>query len=219
VASSDAIGGDAATARSWVEQSSLSEIDKGSLLLFIDRFPTLTFYKEGPLWLDRIEENNGVTLPRHVRTCVQTLAYVMPNHYVRARFDRTLKPGLEGERLRDRWYLLGYFGYTTNLDEEFLGRMRGIRPFPVGEDEVGGRSTIAINLADLTDERVYEYSFEVLLQESRSGYALEDVVKPMFASYADMFAHIDALKMLAKADIDMVRREDWPEPTIVEARG
>ncbi len=217
--SSNATVGDASAARSWVEKSSLSETDKRALLLFIDRFPALTFYHDGPERLDFIEERQQVTLPRWLRKMTGTLTYVMPDHYVWTQFNHFSTPGLDRAELRDDWYRLNALGNPSDEEQELLDRMRGIHPYPIGGSEIAGNSTLAINLADLTDERIYEYSPEFLQDEASDGNPLEEVVRPLFASYADMFAHIDTLKMVPKSAMDMVDPEDWPPPTIVEALG
>lgn len=212
------IGGSKA-ARLWVENSTLPDADRTILLRFLDHFPTLTFFKVSPESLDRIEKEDGVVLPRWLRMLVQTVAYVMPDHYVWARFDRSLNPAMTGDHLQDYWYSLDSFGGGAGSEERMLLReMQGGQLYPIGTEDVPGRSRLAINVADLADRRIYEYGPEHLIGEYIAGYPLEESISVMFESYPDMFSNIAAFKLVAKADADDIDPKDWPSPIVVEAR-
>ena len=94
--------------------------------------------------------------------------------------------------------------------------MQGLQLLRVGEDDTAGLLTLAINLADHTDQQVYAYNLEDLETADQES-SLEEWVDPMFASYADMFGHIIAVRMTAKDMADTLAEEDWMR-TVVEAQ-
>lgn len=210
------IVGDSATAHVWVEGSSLHEVDKFFLLRFIDRFPALTFYHDKGMRLDNIEEGQHVTLPRWFGTLYQTLTFVMPDHYVDVRFDHCLYPYVDDRDLQQHWYLLNTFRVPPPHERALLDRMQRLQLLRVGEDDTAGLLTLAINLADHTDQQVYAYNLEDLETADQES-SLEEWVDPMFASYADMFGHIIAVRMTAKDMADTLAEEDWMR-TVVEAQ-
>ncbi len=213
--SSGRIVGDAAAVLIWIKHSTLPAAEKEGLRRFVDHFPTLTFYRDDSAWLDEVERDDDVILPQWLRRMHHTLSYVMPDHYVLARFDHSAHPSLRDEELRGHWYKLNAFGSTGHEEVAFLQRMDRVRPYPFAVDNVPGRSKLAINLADQTDRRVYEYTFEDLLSIDDDDFPPEDSVFEMFPSYADMLAHVDALKMVARDDITAAKEDCWPW-TIVE---
>ncbi len=192
---SDVIVGDSMEARRWVEASELPEETKVSLLRFIVRFSTLTFYKDSIGALDAVEEAQGVVLPRWLRAICQTIRSVEPECRVWARFDHSVHPYIVGERLRDSWYRIGVIGYVANVERPLFESLPDLHLLPIGDDERPGRSTLAINLSDHTDQRVYEYALEDLQQEMGDGEAVRELIFPMFASYANMLGQITAVKI------------------------
>ncbi len=217
--SSGLVVGNGEKARMWVKDSALPNTTKAALSSFIDRFPTLTFYREESMWLDSIEGRLQITLPRWFRAIRQTLTFAMPDHYIWARFHQSQHPHLSDEELRRRWYTVNLIGAPSRSERALLERMQGIRPYPIGRDETPGGSTFAINLSDATDQRVFEYGSEFLMEEDLEGNPIEEAVNPMFGSYADMIGHIDALKMIAKVDADGIDDKHWPSMVVIEAQG
>jgi len=191
------IAGDSMAAHGWVEASALPEETKVSLHRFIARFPTLTFYKNDAADLDAEEEERRVTFPRWLRAICQTMRSIEPGQFVWARFDASIHPFLNGDELRDNWYSIGPFGYFSQ-ERPMLESMADLQLLPIGEDEVAGGLSFAINLADHTDQRVYEYVLENLQHNKSSGTPLDRSVYPMFASYAGMFGQIVGLKLEAE---------------------
>lgn len=206
--SKDIVIGDSGAAKEWIEAAALPHASKEALSRFVHRFADLTFYKETSARLDEVETIEQITLPRWLRETRQTLASVMPDHYVWMRFDHCLSRRLN-VHLTDNWYMLDLYGYYNAAERTLLERVDGLHPFRIGEDQIAGASTLAINLADQTDEHVYQFVLEDLEGGVRQGYLLnKDSFNPMFASYADMFGHIVAIKMVP---------QKTPE-TVIEAR-
>jgi len=174
----------------------LPEETKEPLLRFVARFPTVSFYKDDAAGLDVIEEALTVTLPRWLRAICQTLHGVEPERRTRARFDTSIHPFIIGDELRESWYRIGPFGPYYDEERPLLESMEGLRLLPIARHEVTGESTLAINLADRTDQRIYEYRLENLQDEKSSGSAIEQFVFPMFTSYADMFDQVVGLSLL-----------------------
>ena len=185
--------GSAADAHKWVTGSSLPQSTQAPLLRFIHRFPTLAFYRQDAVKLDALEETKGVTFPRWLREIRQTLAFVMPGYFVSVRFDECLNPYLD--HLGNLWYTLGLRGYANNEDRDLLESVGDIRPVPIGEEMDSGISTLAINLADTDDQRVYEFTLEDLYDNRSDGKPLNKSIFEMFDSYAAMLGHVVAIKL------------------------
>jgi hypothetical protein len=179
----------------WVEKSSLSDNTKKALLQFIQHFPKLVFYREDVSTLDDIEKVKKVKLPEWLRQIRQTLVYVMPNHRIWVQFDQFNGWSPRSDRLNEIWYTLRLRGYVDDEEREFLEGIEEVRPFPIGEVRETGESILAINLANLADQGVYEYNLEDLWDNAADGEPVSASIRQVFDSYADMFAHIAAIKI------------------------
>lgn len=208
--SSGIVIGDARAAKEWVTSSFLAEESKQVLLRFIARFPNLTYYQNHTDVLDRLEALDQIILPRWFRTFYHTLTFVMPDHHAWVRFNGSLHPVLTAERLREQWFKLNALGFAGEPELELLAQMRGIHPYPVVDEEGTGGERLAINLADHTDQHVYAYTFESILDNRSGGFPIEDSVFVMFATYAEMFERIIAIKLLPRGDDARDEQDERP---------
>ena len=181
--------GDCDDAVAWVNGSKLSETSKKALLGFIQRFPTLVFFKEDAVFLDRVESFKEIKLPKWLREIRQTLAFVRPNQNVRVQFDSFDGWSVNLENLGEIWYSLGLRG-VNNSEEQGVTDYNKL--FPIAEWLETGYSTLAINLANAQDQQIYEYDPQSINSEGR----LEpDAIGVVFNSYAEMFSHISAIEL------------------------
>jgi len=199
--------GDSETAQGWIAVSSLPKRSKELLTRFVHRFPTVEFYREDAAFLDAIEREQGVVLPPWLRTIRQTFAYVLPDHPyydVRARFDRSKHPIFDREDHDQLWYTIGVRGYDNGEIRDTLEEIEGLRLFPIGIMLETGISWLAVNLADPTDQRVYEFNLENLSDNKHNGVPLARSVYPMFDTYAEMIAHIVGLEVMEGRGVNKV---------------
>lgn len=197
---SDEITGDSVAATAWVVTSSLPLSSKQPLLAFIRRFSTLSFYRDDSAHLDAIENEQGITLPQWLREIRQTFAFVAaPNFFIPVRFDQHARRAWR--EIDTMWYLFGLRGYANRQEQALLESIDEMRPYPVGEEETS-ESTLAINLADEADQRVYEFSGEYLSEDAADGLPLRGSVRAVFSSYAEMFGHITALQFVPHGEGD-----------------
>jgi len=210
----DVITGDAPTAYGWVDDSALSVGDKAALRSFIDHFPGLTFYHESAAELDAIEADLQITLPRWLRTLRLTLTFVMHEHQSWVRFAQSRHPTISSKELQEQWYTINLFGSPSSTERAFFARMSRIRPYPMGYRDTPAESALAINLADHTDKRVYDYSILDLLDAGLDSPRLDELVMPMFDSYPEMLSQIAAIKLIGAA---LDGSDDDNARTIVEA--
>ena len=201
------IVGDSRAAREWVQGSALPEATKKPLLCFIDRFSGLEFYKESAAAITSIEEREAVMLPQWLREIRQTLAYVMPNRYIRVRFDRSMHPGLHHSD--GMWYRLGLLGYYNSENRDTLDLIEGVQLFPIGNVIETMESSLAVNLADDADRRIYEYNIEDLWDDHYDGKPLRESLYVTSYSYADLFGHIVSIEQMGEGGVGrIVRRID-----------
>lgn len=181
--------GDCDDATAWVNDSKLPKTSKKALQDFIQNFPRLVFYKEDAVFLDDVETYQKIKLPKWFREIRQTLAFVMPNQYVRVQFDSFDHWSLNQDKLSEIWYDLGLRG-VNNSEQQGVTDYNKL--FPVGEWLETGWSTLAINLGDSQDQRIYEYDQE---QINEDGQLEPHAIGVVFNSYPEMFSHISAIEL------------------------
>lgn len=181
--------GDCDDAVAWVNGSKLSETSKKALLRFIQYFPTLVFFKEDAVFLDRVENIKQIKLPKWLREIRQTLAFVMPNQYVRVQFDNFDQWSPNSDNLSEIWYDLSLRG-VNNIEQQGVTDYNQL--FPIGEWLETGYSTLAINLGNPQDQRVYEYDQESINDD---GQLEPHAIGVVFNSYPEMFSHISAIQL------------------------
>lgn len=186
--------GDSIDAAAWISGSALPEEEQAALLRFVGRFPSLTFYREGPRALERIGRQEGVTLPPWLTALRQVLCFAAPDRRLQVRFDaydRNASPRADG--VGEMWYQLALSGYgEPGRKELLLGRCD---VFLIGVWTDGaGLSQLGVRIADPEDRTIYEFA-ELDLQDSVSeGRPPERSIYPAFSSYASMLGHITAIK-------------------------
>lgn len=176
-------------AQTWVKEASLPEGTKAELLRFVNRFPSVTFYKEDDTFLDRLAASRGVQLPHWFTRIRRALAFVEPNTAVQLQFESP------DEDVSQAWYRLHLPGYANEEERELLRSEEELKLFPIGENSQDPAVVLAINLADASDQRVYEYNLEYLWDNAYEGRPLAEAIHVFFDSYAAMLGHIRALKL------------------------
>lgn len=184
------ITGDAATALSWIDDSSLDEEIKEDLRAFVRRFPDLTFYKETDAYLDGIEKRDGVTFPAWFRAIRTTLAFVAkPVEFQVDGFDGPESPRAEyPERI---WYGLAL---GTNDEDETELLYEQALLYPIIRWTTSDRSILAIALDDPDDHRILEYSSQDLWDDDADGRPVRESVSVGFDSLPSLLGHIQVLR-------------------------
>lgn len=189
------IKGDAHTARSWIESSTLPEEQKIDLQQFVDNFPSLTFTREDDIILDRHGEVGGVQLPSWLREVRTTLAFVDPPVLCRVGdFQWYDSPRCEAvDRI---WYEV-QFGYSS---EEERARLRdGAEIYPIGGWFGSDRSYLGIDLQNQQDTRIFDFSGEDMLDDELDDEPLRNSLFPIFSSYARFLAHVVEVRPVGAA--------------------
>jgi hypothetical protein len=177
-------------AEAWISNSSLAVPTKDALFHFVHRFPTLTFYQEDTLFLDRQEESLNISLPPWLREIRQVLAFVLPHNHVELQFDSFDHWSNHSENLDSIWYTFGLIG-DSNPEQHFVIDEHR-RLFPIGEWLQTGYSTLAIDIENPEDQRVYEYD----QQDKRSEGELEPgAARVVFDTYANLIGHIVSIRL------------------------
>jgi hypothetical protein len=176
-------------AQAWVKEASLPDDIRAELLRFVNRFPSVTFYKEDDTFLDRLAASRGVQLPHWFTEIRRAIAFVVPNTAVQLQFESP------DEDVGQDWYRLHLPGYANEEEKELLQSVAGLKLFPIGENSQDPAVMLAINLADANDQRVYEYNLEYLWDNAYEGRPLAEVIHVIFDSYAAMLGRIRALRL------------------------
>lgn len=177
--------GNADLARDWVLASSLPAEDKHPLMRFIGRFPGLVFYREREASFRWEEAHKGIRLPAWWRELRAALAFVYPHSPVSVRLERFDRPSITSDRLGQVFYSFGLLGFP-NIEQRGLvdgGRVL----YPVADWLAGESSTLAINLADPEDQRVYEYAASSV---SSGGSLPPGASRVVFERYADLVGRV-----------------------------
>jgi hypothetical protein len=166
--------GSATDALGWIERSTVSERDRQALRRLVERFPTLTFYRDDATRLDRAERDNKVTLPPWLRAARQVLAGPMPD--VRLRFDDFEHLGPRSDNVADDGFLdLDYddhFGYV-NDEQRGLFLRAGCFTIFAATDSV--LNVLAARLG-AGEEGIVEYCDEDLMDNEYDGLPGADSV-------------------------------------------
>ncbi|MFJ8579959.1 hypothetical protein [Micromonospora sp. NPDC093277] len=194
------VNGDAAAARSWIEQSTLPDEDKAGLRRFVDHFPSLTFVREDNAALSHYEETDEVTLPPWFRETRSALAFTVPGAQVRVdgfRWDDSPR----SDDQEDHWYEVEP-GYVNEENRETMFDLA--RLYPIGQWFANDRSYLAVDLEDVSNRRILEFALEDLWDDEAKGEPLRESTFPAYSSYADFLGHVVAVKL--------------PDGTLVEAQ-
>jgi hypothetical protein len=184
------IRGSSSDAAAWVAQSALPDDHKALLQQFIARFPSLTFFKDDQALLDHVEQEERVKLPAWFRRQRQTLAFVAPP--VHFRIDDFDQLGPRSDTLDRIWYATDLYGYRDDEQRELFLDKGAIFPFVQwpGTD----RSVFAISTSDHSDEAIWEFAAEDMLDSVLDGEPAREALNKAFDSYASMLSHIIEIK-------------------------
>lgn len=172
----------------WIHESSLSAEDKAALERFVNRFPTVVFYRATEAAIRRTEKAFDRALTSAHRALRETLDGWSPRGArPPVRFDRF-------ERWSPREEAVGSMSYQLGLREHGADTRQAMRAAGftiVGLSVESPQSTLAIR--DDDDPAVYEYSEEDVLDALSENRDVRTSIRPVFRSYAAMLGHIVAI--------------------------
>lgn len=184
------VKGDADTAHSWIESSTLSEEQKADLRRFVTNFPTLTFAKEDDAVLDHYEEIDRVVLPPWLRQIRATLAFVDPPMLLRVDdFQSYESP--RSDDVEDIWYNLR-FGYQGDEQRTLFLDDAGV--YRIGVWWEDAESYLGVKLDDPEDRRIFDFSGADLRDNKLAGRPVRGSLYPVFGSYTELLAHITDIR-------------------------
>lgn len=181
------IWGSSAEAAEWVEASALDAETRALLLRFVARFPTLSFYRETPAFLDEVEAAAGVKLPGWLREVRQTLAWVVPGEQerdVQVRF-RQFERGGHGGSDPTRWYSVAPMNPSGEAPPRYMSL--GFADDPLASQLLvrkTGKETV-----------IYDFAEEMYRDLKLEGASTKGALGPVFTSYAAMLAAIEAVRV------------------------
>lgn len=183
--------GSAEQARGWIDQSSLDPSAKVAMRSFVDRFPTITFYRDSAALLNYLERRNEVTLPHWLREVRQTLSGPAPE--IEVRFDDFDHLGPTSDDVAEDGFLENCysdhsFGYLE--DEQRTLFVDGAGCYPILSATTGSRHLLAVNLLSPDDERILSFCDEDIMDARYDGKPGTVSVYPAFDSYPRMLSRI-----------------------------
>lgn len=162
---------------------------KSQLTAFVQRFPSITHTRGSDEFLDFMESANRVRIPDSFRSAFRTLmlAEDFPDFRVSSYSYWTPRT----DNFLPIWYT-GDWGYTNDQERSSLLQAH---MFPVAQWAETGISSLAINISDEADPKVYEFTSEDILDDIRGNLKPDSSVFPAFASYPEMISHIIELRL------------------------
>jgi hypothetical protein len=186
------IKGDAETACSWVESSTLPDDQKADLLRFVANFPSFTFIKEDDAVLDHYAETDGVTLPPWLREVRSTLAFVDPPVLLRVD-DFQWYNSPRSDDVEDIWYDLRFGYHGAEQRALFFGDAQIYR---IGVWWGTDESYLGVDLLNPEDQRIFDFSGADLRDNKLAGRPVRGSLYPIFGSYARLLAHVAEVRPL-----------------------
>lgn len=187
-------------ALAWIDAADLPTALKAALRRFVERFPSLTYFREPADIITRDAKKAGVTLPTQFLTMRQTLTSVEPHREALIRFDQeTEQKYWEGSAV---WFRLSVTDMSRYDRERLAAQQAKILPYGFGTSEHRDL-TLAINVAGGRDARVYAYFPENLDRPELGPPYISKAVNTLFVSYAELFEHIAEVKIKA-ADREII---------------
>lgn len=174
--------GSATTAEAWVDQ--LPKESATPLRRVIRRFPRQRFQRFKASAVSLSEARHRVKLPPWIQNTVLAFAGFADQGTILVQFGEVRG----NPETQARWYALGLLG-PDNETERAVTERDGL--FQVAKRYPVGNSTLAINLNDPDDHRVYEFDEE--LADHTTGLRQEPRVA--FDSYWDMWGAICAIRL------------------------
>lgn len=179
--------GSSSDAIEWVTESPLVGQEKEHFLAFIRKFPGLTFVKDQEGFLEYFERKDRLQLPAWLHRTRRILRFVEP--LMQVRFDDFDHYTPRADYLDEIWYTLD-LGYMSEGQRSLF--VDKAHAYPIGEWEDTDRSYLAVDVADVNDKRILEFSSPDLMDNIAEGKAADVSVRPAFDSYASMLSHVVA---------------------------
>ncbi len=173
-------------AATWVDRSSLPAAVKKSLRQFIQRFPTLEYYK--------LENAAMLPEPAWLRVMSETLRGFMPNGLLWVQLDEFAQSKPSDLVLQEIWY---HRMFTTEVSSEYERILLGEHQLLILYSwlETLG-SILAVKVNDAADQRIYEFSYnDIIAHNDSEGQISPEATRVAFNSYAEMLDHIVAVKL------------------------
>lgn len=190
--------GSSEDALSWIRSSELNAEQRAHLIAFVKRFPSTTFTKANAAFLNSIEGEHQVEIPDAAKKIFTTL--VLTDDFPDFRVDDYTNWTPRTDNAHPIWYT-STWGYANDQERNSFLRAN---MFPVAQWVDTGLSSLAINVSDAQDAKIYEFTGEDIIDDIQSNHSPDSSVFPAFTSYTDLIAHIKELR--------------FPDGTVIFAR-
>ncbi|WP_326733623.1 hypothetical protein [Streptomyces sp. NBC_01022] len=185
-------------ALSWIRNSELNSEQRAHLVAFVNRFPSMTFTKANFEFLDSMEFEHQVTIPNAVKKMFTALLLV--DDFPEFRVDDYTYWTPRTDNMHPIWYA-STWGYAN---EQERNSFLQANMFPVAQWADTGLSSLAINVSDGQDTKIYEFTGEDIVDDIQSNNSPDSSVFPAFTSYTELISHISELR--------------FPDGTLIHAR-
>ncbi|WP_338932839.1 hypothetical protein WEB32_31070 [Streptomyces netropsis] len=176
----------------------MDSTQKSQLNTFVQRFPSMTYARGSDEFLEFTERTNRVHISDSFRSIFNAL--ILPGDFPDFRVATYTHWTPRTDNTHPIWYT-GDWGYANDQERSSLLQAH---MFPVAQWVETGFSSLAINISDDTDSKVYEFTSEDILDDIRGNLSPDSSVFPAFSSYPEMISHIIELRL--------------PDGTLVQAR-
>jgi hypothetical protein len=182
--------GTGSDALEWITASNVPEYYRVDLIRFVQNFPSLSFRKDDDEALDQLESVDGVRLPAVLREVLKTVAFLHP--LVEVRFDHFEYDSPRSDRASRSWYAFE----RGSMDDEHRALVcEKAKIYPVAFSSETANDFLAIDVSNAWDERVFDFSYEGLMDNAYEGRSLRPSIYPVFDSYPRMLSCIRACKL------------------------
>lgn len=195
MASSRAVVGTAAEARAWIAAAKLPAPDRAALVRFVDRFPSLAFYRETDATIARHERAAGLGFPAWFKAIRGALAGV---HGTPGRVRIWFRGfGVDDSPREDVAHELAYTLAPPQYGSDERRRLLGeaCTALPIAIDARGGRSTLCIGLDRSNKTEIYDCCEEDLRDNEAAGRSPDASFYRAFDTYRSMLHHIVAVEV------------------------
>jgi hypothetical protein len=184
-----------AEAISWLDISSIEKADASNGKRFIQSFPDCTFYQEKDDLFSMLEDKYNTELPEWLKVFRRQLAWIMPNCSTTVCFREFSGWSPRMDYLQDLWYSIYLRGYSDEEERSFLMRIDDFLPFPIASIQGSNDSFLAVKLADLSDQGIYEYNLEDLWDNEADGNPVSASIRKVFDSYSEMLSSVAQIRI------------------------
>jgi len=176
-------------ARRWIAASALAQAEQQALNRFTDRFIGALYYAEDTDFLNAVEARHRVRLPAWFRDTRQTLAFLLPYHFVQFQLDDLPGWSRPSENADTLWYELRLRGVDN---QEQRGIIDTNQLFPIGAWLPEADLVFAIRLDDESDHAVYSYRVNNITTQ---GNIPADSILTVAPTYAEFLTYISTLRL------------------------